>query len=200
MPVSSQQAQTGSLPLRGSTPPPARLDAPEGLSEAAGPYSIGSDHWPGLSKVVEEMGELGQVLGKLIALNGATEHWDGTDLRERLHEEIADLSAALAFFEQHNSLNSEVISERTVRKNALFQAWHAEQSRTMAALRSLVQETDTTTGTDANRVVLPSEEGYEDAFDVCPEPTCPLYQRAVMADHRHLPGRSVDASRQVPPS
>jgi hypothetical protein len=32
------------------------------------------------------------------------------------------------------------------------------------------------------------DEGYEDAFDTCPEPTCPLYDRAVMADHRHLRG------------
>lgn len=29
-----------------------------------------------------------------------------------------------------------------------------------------------------------------EGFDVCPEPTCPLYEKAVMADHRHLPGQT----------
>ena len=40
-----------------------------------------------------------------------------------------------------------------------------------------------------NRLVSPGEEGYDDAFDVCSEPTCPLYGKAVMADHRHLSER-----------
>lgn len=31
-----------------------------------GPFSIGSTTWPGVSRVLEELGELGQVLGKLI--------------------------------------------------------------------------------------------------------------------------------------
>ena len=38
--------------------------------------------------------------------------------------------------------------------------------------------------------VSPDEQDYDDAFDVCPEPTCLLYDRAVMADHRHLPKRA----------
>ncbi len=37
--------------------------------------------------------------------------------------------------------------------------------------------------------VLPDDEDYEDAFDICPESTCPLYGKAVMADHRHLTNR-----------
>jgi hypothetical protein len=50
-------------------------------SKPAGPYSIGSTVWPGLSKLVEEMGEVGQVVGKLIATGGDPAHRDGTDLR-----------------------------------------------------------------------------------------------------------------------
>ena len=56
----------------------------------AGPYSIGSDHWPGLSKVIEECGEVIQAAGKIIAANGDGQHWDGSDLRQRLEDEIAD--------------------------------------------------------------------------------------------------------------
>ena len=33
----------------------------------AGPYSIGSDVWPGLSKLAEESGEVVQVIGKIVA-------------------------------------------------------------------------------------------------------------------------------------
>lgn len=42
-----------------------------------GDFSLGSKVWPGTSKLLEEMGELQQVLGKLIAVAGSTEHWDG---------------------------------------------------------------------------------------------------------------------------
>jgi len=38
----------------------------------SGDFSIGSAVWPGVSKVIEEMGELQQVLGKLIAVAGDT--------------------------------------------------------------------------------------------------------------------------------
>lgn len=34
------------------------------------PYGIGSDRWPGLAKLMEEMGELQEVLGKIMACEG----------------------------------------------------------------------------------------------------------------------------------
>ncbi len=92
-----------------------------------GPYSIGSDRWPGLSKLVEEMGEVQQVLGKLIATGGESAHWDGTDLRQRLREELADLKAACVFFAQVNQLDAVTDIEREHRKIRQFHAWHAEQ-------------------------------------------------------------------------
>jgi NTP pyrophosphatase (non-canonical NTP hydrolase) len=91
----------------------------------SGDFSIGSNVWPGTSKVIEEMGELGQVLGKLIAVAGDTKHWDG-DLRKRLVEEIGDVVAALLFF-QHNltAAEGQQIAERAEKKLALFREWHA---------------------------------------------------------------------------
>jgi hypothetical protein len=90
-----------------------------------GSFSIGSKVWAGTSKVLEEMGELGQVLGKLIGSHGETIHWDGTDLRLRLEEEIGDVKAAIAFFEQANpSLDRLVIQNRADQKHQLFWRWH----------------------------------------------------------------------------
>ena len=89
-----------------------------------GNYSIGSDVWPGLSKLTEEMGELQQVLGKLLGTGGEAKHWDGTDLRQRAEEEAADAQAALLFFVTHNGLNGAAFRERVKRKLALFNEWH----------------------------------------------------------------------------
>jgi NTP pyrophosphatase (non-canonical NTP hydrolase) len=68
----------------------------------SGDFSIGGSSWPGTSKLLEEMGELQQVLGKLIGSHGETAHYDGSDLKERLVEEIADVLAAIAFFQVKN--------------------------------------------------------------------------------------------------
>jgi hypothetical protein len=90
-----------------------------------GDFSIGSTVWPGTSKVIEEMGELQQVLGKLIALAGDTKYWDGVDLRKRLIEEIGDLTAALLFFRQKNFTTEEArqVSDRIDKKLTLFREW-----------------------------------------------------------------------------
>jgi hypothetical protein len=107
-----------------------------GHAPVTGPYSIGSDHWPGVSKVLEECGELGQVLGKLLALNGATAHWDGSDLRLRLVEEVADVYAALDFLCEANGLDRLFIDGRVQAKRALFRRWHQEQGATAKGRRS----------------------------------------------------------------
>jgi NTP pyrophosphatase (non-canonical NTP hydrolase) len=73
----------------------------------SGDYSIGSDKWPGTSKLIEEMGELAQVLGKIIGNDGSTEYWDGTDLRKHLIEELADVQATIDFFRSQNLTNDE---------------------------------------------------------------------------------------------
>ncbi|GLZ43056.1 hypothetical protein [Actinokineospora sp. NBRC 105648] len=89
-----------------------------------GPYSIGSDQWPGTSRVIEEAGELIQVLGKLIGAGGRTAHWDGSNLVDRLTEEIGDLRAALDFFIAANGLAAQAINERSQIKSAQYTEWH----------------------------------------------------------------------------
>jgi hypothetical protein len=63
---------------------------------STGEYSIGSNVLPGLSKLVEECGEVVQAVGKIMGAHGFVTHWDGSDLKERLEDEMADLWAAPA--------------------------------------------------------------------------------------------------------
>lgn len=94
----------------------------------SGPYSIGSDHWPGISKLAEESGEVQQVIGKLIGTGGANEHWDGSNLHERLQEEMADVMAACQFVIEANGLDAARIAERVRTKLETFWAWHKERT------------------------------------------------------------------------
>lgn len=92
------------------------------------PYCIGSDEWNGLSKMVEELGELQQVCGKLIGSEGDTDHWSG-DLKQMLVEEIADVYAALDFFVDKNlPTEFHAITDRAISKVALFEKWDRETS------------------------------------------------------------------------
>ena len=93
----------------------------------AGPFSIGGILWPGLSKLMEEAGEVCQVIGKLVGTGGETQHWDGTNLRDRLEEEIADVLAACQYVIEHNGLDRGSISARVQKKRTLFEKWHVEQ-------------------------------------------------------------------------
>lgn len=95
----------------------------------AGSYSIGSDHLPGLSKLVEELGECGQVAGKIMGRGGFGQHWDGSDLKARLEEEIADVQAAMVFFSHANDLDVDAICARIREKSETFGRWHEEQSK-----------------------------------------------------------------------
>lgn len=93
-----------------------------------GDFAIESPVWTGTSKVLEEMGELQQVLGKLIATGGDVQHWDG-DLTPRLIEEIGDLLAALEFFQEKNFSASEraLVCERAIEKFKRFSEWNRNQ-------------------------------------------------------------------------
>jgi NTP pyrophosphatase (non-canonical NTP hydrolase) len=98
----------------------------ERANDNLGPFSLGSDVWPGLSKLGEECAEVLQVIFKLLATGGRTDHWSGDDLAEKLGEELADLGAAMAFVIEHNldQLDNGRIMVRTLEKADLFEAWH----------------------------------------------------------------------------
>jgi len=88
------------------------------------PYCIGSDEWNGLSKLIEELGELQQVCGKLIGSEGNTDHWSG-DLRAKFIEELGDAYAAMDFFVNKNFTLAEdiAICQQSAKKSGLFNQW-----------------------------------------------------------------------------
>jgi len=91
------------------------------------PYCIGSSEWNGLSKLIEELGELQQVCGKLIGSEGKTDHWSG-DLNEKFIEEIGDVYAALNYFVANNFNFSQSIAivEQSTKKYKTFCKWDDE--------------------------------------------------------------------------
>lgn len=93
-----------------------------------GSFSLGSKTWPGLSKVVEECGEVLQVAGKLMGTAGDINHWDGKGpLDVRMAEEVCDLFAAcVAFFQLNGFDGIEAYMQREMDKYHTFLRWHAE--------------------------------------------------------------------------
>jgi len=93
------------------------------------PFAIGGSVWPGLSKLTEECGEVGQVIGKLMGTGGAVEHWDGSNLAQRLTEEMGDVLAAIEFVSMMNAehIDTAKLQERRAAKLALFLRWQEEQ-------------------------------------------------------------------------
>ncbi len=85
-------------------------------------FAIGGDDWPGIAKLAEECGEVVQVIGKLMGTGGRTDHWDGTDLREKLIEEIGDLMAACVFVGLENGIAGES-QARAANKLEIFYEW-----------------------------------------------------------------------------
>lgn len=83
------------------------------------PYCIGSDEWNGLSKLIEEMGELNQVCGKLIGSEGSTDHWSG-DLRAKFIEELGDVYASMRFFIMNNFNSDERMQIEIQQTNKYF--------------------------------------------------------------------------------
>lgn len=92
-------------------------------------YDIGSEFWPGLAKMAEEAAEVGQVIAKIIAVGGDRTYFDGTDLIDRLVEELGDFHAARSYFLTHNpNVSAKAVAERAQVKYALFQKWHEDHA------------------------------------------------------------------------
>lgn len=91
-------------------------------------YQLQSDNWPGLAKIVEETGELNQVLGKLMATGGVRDYYDGSDLEDMANDELGDVLAAMIFFIENNAgLDLTRINNRATEKIYKFQSWREEQ-------------------------------------------------------------------------
>jgi hypothetical protein len=104
-------------------------------------FAFSDKKWPGVAKLVEECGEAVEILGpallvaalgkiiqtqgKLMMIDGTTDHWSG-DLRTALVEEIADVEAAITFVKENNLSKKEIatIRRRVASKLKKFEKWH----------------------------------------------------------------------------
>lgn len=89
-------------------------------------FAIGDRVWPGISKLIEECGEVVQVCGKLMGSRGDTKHWS-CDLHEMMHDELGDLLAAIDFVISRCGLDRAKIVARKQAKVARFNDWHAHE-------------------------------------------------------------------------
>lgn len=88
------------------------------------PYLIGSDRMPGISKLLEEMNELGVELSKLMG-NGRWKYKrEDRTVRRAIEEEIADVEATIEFFKAKNRLDRKFIEKRRKEKVKKFKRWH----------------------------------------------------------------------------
>ena len=104
------------------------------MARTPGPYSTGSDRWPGLSRLAEEAAEVLQIAGKIIG-GGNDIHDDVTDLRESLQDELGDLRAAIDYVVRKNGLDWDAINRRRDTKRALY-----EREEGRAAARTLADQ------------------------------------------------------------
>ena len=79
----------------------------------------------GFSKLVEETGELQQVVGKVLAYGlGCDSHPDGDKpLVDRFIEESGDVIASIYFIAQKYNLNINAIDRRVSDKLIIFKQW-----------------------------------------------------------------------------
>ena len=78
----------------------------------------------GLTKLIEECGELVQIAAKKQAYFDTDTHPDGKgSMKRRLEEEMADVIAACVFVAEKFGLDDKFLETRMQKKLALFKSW-----------------------------------------------------------------------------
>jgi NTP pyrophosphatase (non-canonical NTP hydrolase) len=88
----------------------------------------------GISKLIEECGELVQVLGKKLAYWFTDAHPDGKPLKLRIEHEIGDVQAACDFVTKYHGLSGSTIAARRRQKLELFERWQADPTNNRDAI------------------------------------------------------------------
>lgn len=81
----------------------------------------------GVAKLIEECGELQQILGKKLAYWYTNEHPDGKNatISDRMAEEMGDVMAAITFVAEQFKIGP-IVASRAESKYRLFQTWEAQ--------------------------------------------------------------------------
>jgi hypothetical protein len=83
------------------------------------------EHWKGIFKLIKEMGELSQLLGKAGPFS-SRQHPDGKgELQTRIPFEVADVYAALDYFVENNFSQQQRMAIKLIRRDKLerFKVW-----------------------------------------------------------------------------
>ena len=84
-------------------------------------------HNNGLTKLQEECGELIQVCAKKSTYINAEIHPDGSNMKDRLEEEIADVLASCDLVLELHGLDAMKIANRRLSKLQIFKKWHEDE-------------------------------------------------------------------------
>ena len=77
--------------------------------------------YKGIGKLIEEMGEVNQILGKLIPFPQGIHPDNKGNLKDRLADELADLEAAIRYIRDVNQIDAR--HSRYLQKYTLFWEW-----------------------------------------------------------------------------
>lgn len=81
----------------------------------------------GVAKLIEECGELQQILGKKLAYWYTDEHPDGAGpISKRIQNEMGDVLAAIYFVAGQLGYDMDAILDRRDAKTKLFDTWQAQ--------------------------------------------------------------------------
>jgi hypothetical protein len=91
-------------------------------SDPPGPYSIGSETWPGLSRLAADAAQVVRVACTIMG-NGcdAQREAETGGLRESLQEELGDLRAAIDYVIGKNALDWDAVNRRRDRQRSLYE-------------------------------------------------------------------------------
>lgn len=81
----------------------------------------------GYAKLAEELGELTQVVGKRLAYWDNDAHWDGSNITDRMVEEMGDVIAAIQFVCERNGIDPYRVLDRWNDKVGLFRRWEVDE-------------------------------------------------------------------------
>jgi hypothetical protein len=84
------------------------------------PYGIGSDTWPGMSRLAADAARVASVARAIISTGNDTDQ-DEAAQRESLQEQLGDLRAAIDYVIGKNALDWAAVNKRRDRKRSLYE-------------------------------------------------------------------------------
>jgi hypothetical protein len=84
------------------------------------PYGIGSDTWPGLSRLAADAAQVARAAAAIISTGNDTAQ-DAAVQRENLQEQLGDLRAAIDYVIGKNALDWAAVNKRRDRKRSLYE-------------------------------------------------------------------------------